>query len=369
MVARKVLAGFAVLALGVGVLASAANAPPPRDHGWTQFRFGAAHTGFNPFERTLSAGNVGGLHVKWSVPSSGENLSPPAVANGTVYQGSRGALAAFDAQTGTQRWSVPVDARFPAVSDGLVLACVFPLGLSAFDARTGSPVWSQPANCSGTGPTVTRQVVYAFTGVGPANMRIAAFRASSGAPLWTSTCPADKAPGGGAPTIAHGQAYVLCGSLTLGQPWELVTFDATTGATGWRAPLATIAINSPAAVARGLVYVASASLGINGSTPPGVIFALDARTGTPVWTATIPVPLLGFWAPAVAYGPSTCLEPMASCEPSMPTRAAVDGPHQPTFRATSTPPRWQTGSCTPLGSTASFRRLTRTPAPNCSRPP
>ena len=54
---------------------------------WPQFGYGPDHTSFNPLERTIGMGNVGGLHEVPGALSAGETSSP-SVENGTVYVGS-----------------------------------------------------------------------------------------------------------------------------------------------------------------------------------------------------------------------------------------------------------------------------------------
>ena len=60
--------------------------------------FDAAHTGYNPYERTLSPANVSRLKPLWSYATGGPILSSSSVAGGMVYVGSNDKkLYAFDA--------------------------------------------------------------------------------------------------------------------------------------------------------------------------------------------------------------------------------------------------------------------------------
>ena len=74
---------------------------------WAQSRYGPDGTGFNPFENTIGASNVAGLQRRWSEMSRVPSFeSSPVVANGVVYASSSdGRLDAFDAATGTAKWS------------------------------------------------------------------------------------------------------------------------------------------------------------------------------------------------------------------------------------------------------------------------
>src|SRR5882724_539111 len=70
--------------------------------GWTMFRSGAAHTGFNTEETTINVDNVSTLTTRFTAGTGSFVESSPAVANGVVYVGSDdGLLYAFDAAGGT----------------------------------------------------------------------------------------------------------------------------------------------------------------------------------------------------------------------------------------------------------------------------
>jgi outer membrane protein assembly factor BamB len=68
---------------------------------WPTFRFDAVHSGFNPFENIINAGNVSSLSLNWIGDGFGPGLvfhSSPAVVNGVAYIGSDdGRLYAFKA--------------------------------------------------------------------------------------------------------------------------------------------------------------------------------------------------------------------------------------------------------------------------------
>ena len=95
-----------------------------------------------------------------SVMTAGPVGRSLAALDGAVYVGSAGltstdagTLAAYDADTGEQRWSVPLQPgspSSPAVSEGIVLVVAGLDGgagkpsLAAFDAITGAPAWPEP---------------------------------------------------------------------------------------------------------------------------------------------------------------------------------------------------------------------------------
>jgi serine/threonine protein kinase len=92
------------------------------------FGFDAAHTHNNPYENTLSPGNVSRLKPLWSFPTGDIIHSSPAAAGGMVYVSSADhKLYAFDAScrnTCKPLWSFPTGAEIwwssPAVADGMV---------------------------------------------------------------------------------------------------------------------------------------------------------------------------------------------------------------------------------------------------------
>ena len=91
---------------------------------WPQFRSDPSHTGYQPFESTLSPATVGNLVLKWQ-SFLGKPLFPsPAVANDVVYVGSEGGnVYALNASDGSVKWMYLtgdyVDSS-PAVANGVV---------------------------------------------------------------------------------------------------------------------------------------------------------------------------------------------------------------------------------------------------------
>jgi outer membrane protein assembly factor BamB len=250
---------------------------------WTQFRYGPAHTGFNPTETKISPANVGTLVEAWTTTTGGAfYYSSPAVANGVVYVGSvEGELYAFDAagatgcsgapKTCSPLWTATTGGAIysssPAVANGVVYVGSDDGKLYAFDA-------AGVTNCSGTPKTCS--------------------------PLWTATIGGEVRT---SPAVANGVVYVGDGS------YGLYAFDAAgdTNCSGtpktcmplWAA--FTGGYGESPAVANGVVYVG----GFN------ILYAFDAagvtncsgvpKTCSPLWTATT---IGGFilTSPAVANG-------------------------------------------------------------------
>lgn len=104
---------------------------------------------------------------QWSKHYSGTRvMAAPTVANGTVFVNKEnGDLVAYDAETGTARWSTTVSfgvdvVESAAVADGVVYVGTKNTGeVWAYDADTGAEVWSGPFENEGTGGTVASPVV------------------------------------------------------------------------------------------------------------------------------------------------------------------------------------------------------------------
>jgi eukaryotic-like serine/threonine-protein kinase len=250
-------------------VAAAGSSPPIASPGlnWTQFRGGARHTGANPFETTLGAGNVAGLGAKWQFQVDPNLASSPVVANGVVYFGTQAdrSLYALSEDTGALLWKARtggfVDGT-PAVAGNLVLVGAGDGKLYAFRTSDGSLAWSATIGSEIlSSPAVSAGVVY----VGSDDGAVYAFRAASGTMLWRAVL------GGtidASPTVAYGSVFV--GSTN----GSLFAIDATTGAQRWSYGSGG-RITGSAAVRRGDVYAGSAG---------GSLFALDAATGAVIWT-------------------------------------------------------------------------------------
>jgi outer membrane protein assembly factor BamB len=173
----------------------------------------------------------------------------PAVAGGVVYVGTRDrALYAFIAKTGKPLWVKFIRGIIrsaPAVADGVVY--VHTDRLYAFDARTGSRRWTHRAGTArysqDSPPAVAHGTVY----VGSIDHHLYAIDAESGQELWRARTGDSIVS---APAVANGVVFV--GS------WDhrLYAFDATSGKRLWSATTGSIIRSSPA-VAHGFVYVAS----------------------------------------------------------------------------------------------------------------
>src|SRR5581483_2341997 len=73
---------------------------------WPQYKYSAAHRGYNAFENVLSPSTVPGLELAWRGTTGGTDASSPVVSGGVVYIGSSdGNLYAFSATTHALLWT------------------------------------------------------------------------------------------------------------------------------------------------------------------------------------------------------------------------------------------------------------------------
>lgn len=291
-----------------------------------------------------------GLVTRWS--RAGENLlwkadltarATPVVFDGRACTSGRGGagptrhelVACFDAGIGRQLWV----RRFPVYNTtvpftrvgwaalgadpetGYVFAQNVDGHLVALD-RAGKTVWEhrlgeEYGRGSGYGgrtliPLVDEdRVVVGVVGagwgdIGPPRQRYMAFDKRTGAVRWVSTPaqgPFDDANNQASPTVAviGGRRLVIGG----GADGWLYAMDARTGAPVWRYQLSVRGLNSPPVVVGDVVYAAQSEEHPDGG-PMGSVAAIDGRGAgdvtktAQVWRTTGLT--VGFAAPTVAQG-------------------------------------------------------------------
>ena len=197
--------------------------------------------------------------VRWDYDTGEEVDSSAAYANGTIYIGGNdGHVFALDARTGKLRWRASSFSRFggreyfyatPAVAYGRVYIGNTDGTLYAFGARSGKLLWAQQAGTYVyTAAAVYRNRVY----VGSYDGYFSAFDAATGDRVWRW-----QAPG-----AIHGAPTVMAG---------LVYFSTTRGT----------------ATSNAQRFIKDGRRGT---------YALDARTGKPVWK----LPGVGQYSPIAA---------------------------------------------------------------------
>src|SRR5690606_2793685 len=212
----------------------------------------------------------------------------PVIADGRLLPTTEnGLLSAFDLATGERLWQVSGSTGrrgAPAVVDGIVVAGGgLDGGFFGYDAATGDLRWQLPTpgrRTSLTTPAVADGVVYAATGSTPEQAdTVYAIDPHTGAVLWATDIGPRILLG---PAVADGLVVAASsGDRTV------VALDAATGTPVWSYthPGDNEFHVSPAIVA-GTVYLTT-TVPLPGAIPPppfqGSVLALDAATGEPRW--------------------------------------------------------------------------------------
>ena len=263
---------------------------------WAQdvpmFRGNLQHTG------VYSAAGAPRLNgIKWKFQTGGRVISSPAVMNGVVYAGSTdGNLYAVDAVSGVQKWKFETKAwevSSPAVVSGVVYFLSYDGHLYALDAATAQVKWKfatggekhyqgthlhhlqpvvesmpDPWDFYLSSPSVWNGAVY----FGSSDGNVYSLDASSGALKW-------KFHTG---DVVHSSPAIADGVLYIGS-WDtyLYALDAASGAEKWRFktgedPVAHnhVGIQSSPAVMGGMVYVGSRD---------SFAYGIEAATGKQIW--------------------------------------------------------------------------------------
>ena len=183
---------------------------------WAMFRGGLTRSGA---AEPIGPPPTGEL--KWRFETGGPIRSSPALANGTIYIGSRDfSLYALDAETGEKKWEFQAEGRIessPAVVGGLVYFGSNDGYFYAVDASSGEERW----------------------------------RFYNKFPLMSS------------PAVTDGQIYFG------GDDWSVHSLDALTGDEVWKFETGSVVSSSPV-VAGGILYVGSMD---------GSLYALQASNG------------------------------------------------------------------------------------------
>lgn len=142
-------AGGAVLAALVVLSgASAARADDALDslNDWPMFNRDRAGTRFNSAESTLSAANVGGLHVKWQLNTPAPVAATPVVVGNVVYAGDMSGKFYAVQSDGTLRWSTQVSGAITAsalVMGNMVVVGDIAGNLYGLQRSSGAIAWSK----------------------------------------------------------------------------------------------------------------------------------------------------------------------------------------------------------------------------------
>lgn len=226
----------------------------------------------------------------WAENLDGPIQSSPVLAGSTLFVTSvDGRLTAFDASNGKRRWSVAThgaSVSTPLVQDATVYFGSGDHFLYAIEAASGHERWKFD---TGDAVFATPAVAHGIVCIG-ANQHIYGINAATGAQAWVQ--PAGSFFQSRAAT--DGSAFFLGG-------WDntLYALDAQSGTPRWTAHMGRAFYYSPAiaspAVDGGMVYVCS---------DDDTLHAVDARTGQEKWHISAPqgADLFGYSSPAIANG-------------------------------------------------------------------
>ena len=246
--------------------------------------------------------------------STGATLWGPVTLSGTVagatYDNDRvitlasdGVLTAYDAANGTVLWATQLctdgSPSLPTAANGVVYADCADGSLRAIDDTTGAELWTATIYNYGNAPTVTPNGIFlSFVG------ETYAFQPATGAALWY--VPSSIYGGGGNPgSYANGVYYSPDGVVTTGQIFDpttgktltdytgtpalgtamgyflrsgtLTAVELSTGASRWTF-VGDGTLTSVPVLVNGYVFVESSA---------GKLYALDATTGSQLWTTSL----------------------------------------------------------------------------------
>jgi outer membrane protein assembly factor BamB len=192
--------------------------------------------------------------------------STPVLDRGTLYVAAGYALLAIDAETGRERWTVPL--RFagscsPVVAGDLVYVATQEGHVSAFSTRTGDEVWHyRNDNLLFGSPAVANGIVVIADEAGV----VTAIEADSGRELWQETTAGEAFA---TPAIAEGVVYVVTNDPLL------VALDLRTGDQRWQRA---VGGQSSPAIGDGVVFLGGDDQSLR---------AVDAKTGEVRWSSPL----------------------------------------------------------------------------------
>jgi outer membrane protein assembly factor BamB/class 3 adenylate cyclase len=216
----------------------------------------------------------GALVVKWQFRAAADIVTSPIVAGGKVFAGGRdGIVHVIDLATGDEDWSFPTGSAImtsAAVAENTLYITSSDGVFHAIDLSTHQERWSVTGVSPGSVPTVDGDDAY----LGLAAGRFAAVSTADGKERWHVDVSGDASKN----AIADGTAYVA------GEGSDLVyAIDLASGTIRWKLAMGTARVITPA-VADGTVYV----VGIDPAGKDSHLAAIDATTGSLRWRYASP---------------------------------------------------------------------------------
>jgi outer membrane protein assembly factor BamB len=294
---------FALSVLLITFLPVPSSAKATPDTAWTFLTGGAVYSSptydngsiyIGSDDHNLYSLNAASGAMSWKFETGGIVRCKAAIANASVYVASDdGYLYALDAASGSKNWKchignninrvLPNATTFtgnywdymqssPCVESGVVYvgsgdSCVY-----AVDAQNGGLRWkTRTGGIVRSSPCVYDGIVY----VGSWDGFIYALNITNGSQVWafdTHGNPYKNVQ----PSPRAVDSVVYCG----GRNPYFYAIHAKTGILLWKHSFESSWVESSAAIANGIVYVGSSDL--------NQVHAFDAKTGTAVWTGSVP---------------------------------------------------------------------------------
>lgn len=257
----------------------------------------------------LAAVNTATQQVAWTAPLGGSSGQKEAtVVDGLVLTAPAtdsgvSTLEAFDAASGSPRWSVPgwIGPENPpgaVLVDG-ALVTLSSAGLTGIDPVSGGARWTSPAGGSPPFFPIATDGRRVFTGTALGG-RLAAYLVGTAKLAWTARSGAGSL---GALAVGDGTVAAVVTATNPEAPSRLVAYDTTDGHRRWsaRLPAAWDFVNPPMVVGDRLI-VASGGPGAGES-----IDAYDLRSGHRLWHRTLASAYLTVAAGGIAASTGTQL--------------------------------------------------------------
>ena len=244
---------------------------------WAMFRHDLSRSGTADSSGILPQGKL-----EWVFSTGAPIHSSPAVADGTVYVGSRDSkLYALDASTGAKRWEYKVGGwveSSPAIVNGVVYFGSNDGRLYALDANSGEKLWDFKAKYPiKSSPAVADGVVY----FGAGDYYVYALDAVTGEKLWDFET---EGPVSSSPVVANGIVYVGSGSKYTESKFSYA-LNALNGRLRLRFKSLYSVFSSPA-VSDGIVYFINSR---------GCLYAVDGNARTWPWEHEIKSAWIYLW--------------------------------------------------------------------------
>ncbi|MBV9719300.1 MAG: PQQ-like beta-propeller repeat protein [Candidatus Eremiobacteraeota bacterium] len=284
---------------------------------WAETYFNAAHTGFNPAEKTLSASNVNGLKELWGYDTPGTNILAFAVDKGNVFV-LRGDYS-IDAVSGTTHQKIWSVANLGASVNQPTLATAYGLvfvpcadtndngaGICALSETSGTLVWKVAHGYSCGGSALADPYVYdsgvIYAPWGQCGFHgMFAINAKTGQTIWGYN-GYYAAGQGSAPAVGKGLVYYNC-SFSSNNDAGVCALNQSTGALVWS--VAYPQSCQPCEVTPAFTYNKGVLYEhmIFWDSSTGQVIALNATSGNQIWQGPVEQGYQGpSWPVAFAAG-------------------------------------------------------------------